>query len=594
VSEANLSPGPWDLSDLFSSFKAPELLQALDELEEQLQAFEALREELSDQMGAGAFARALNDYDAIVRGVSRLFAYASLRFSGDTQEQEAQVYLARFRQLAAETDNRTMFFQLWWKQLDDEAAAPLLTGAGDFRYWLESLRRQRPFTLTEPEEQVVNLKDVNGAAALLTLMSTITDRYTFKMTVDGREEELTRDQLSSYYQSPDPDLREAAYREMFRVYDQDRPVLGQMYQYRVRDWHSENVGLRGYATPISVRNLHNDLPGEVVDLLLEVCRDNTPLFQKYFRLKARWLGLDRLRRFDVYAPVAKTDRRYGFQEAVELVMDSYHRFDPGVADLARRVVSERHLDSEPRKGKRGGAFCATVSPELTPWIMQSYEGLPRDVATLAHELGHAVHSLLARHHSALTQHASLPLAETASTFGEMLVVDHLLATDPDPETRRALLFRQMDDNYATIMRQAYFALFEREAHDRIVAGAPIDELSDLYWQNLQEQFGDALEVDRIFNLEWITIPHIYRTPFYVYAYAFGQLLVLALYQQYLEEGERFRPRYLEILSAGGSDAPLTILERAGIEVDTRAFWQGGFDVLGESLARLEALPIPVQ
>jgi oligoendopeptidase F len=212
------------------------------------------------------------------------------------------------------------------------------------------------------------------------------------------------------------------------------------------------------------------------------------------------------------------------------------------------------------------------------------------VATLAHELGHAIHASLAAEHSALTQDATLPLAETASTFGEMLLIDRLLEQDPAPDVRRALLFRQMDDNYATILRQAYFAVFEKEAHDRVVAGAQVDDLSDLYLETLREQFGESIDLSDDFRAEWLAIPHIYHTPFYVYAYAFGQLLVLSLYRQYRDQGRSFIPRYLDLLRAGGSDSPMGILDKAGVDVRERAFWEKGFAVLEDAVAALEALP----
>jgi oligoendopeptidase F len=303
--------------------------------------------------------------------------------------------------------------------------------------------------------------------------------------------------------------------------------------------------------------------------------------------------MEKLRRYDIYGPVVKTDKKYAFGDAVSLVLTSFQRFDPRIADLAERVFAQHHLDGEVRKGKQGGAFCATVAPDLTPYILQSYNGRPDDVATLAHELGHAIHAMLADHHSGMVQQASLPLAETASTFGELLVVDRLLSEDPDPETQRDLLFRQMDTNYATIMRQAFFAIFERDAHAKIQSGASIDDLSALYAEQLAEQFGDSIELNEEFRHEWVVIPHIYSTPFYVYAYAFGQLLVLSLYQQFLEEGDSFKPRYIKLLSAGGSDAPVRILEQAGIDIHSPEFWQGGFDVLQTALERLESLEIPV-
>lgn len=582
----------WSLKELFDGIEDPAIQQSLESVEEQIKEFEGWRERLSSDLSKETFLEIVRAYDRLLSDLYRLLGFASLSYSADTQDQDVQALQARFRQISADADNRTLFFKLWWKEIDDAAAERYQAVVGDYRYWLEALRLEKPYTLSEPEEKVINLKDVNGVQALTTLYSTITNRYAFKMEVDGEEQELTRGELSVFYRHNDPELRAAAYKELYRVYGEDVPVLGQIYQAIARDWRSENVGLRGFATPIAVRNLYNDIPDDVVDVILGVCQDNAPIFQRYFQLKARWLGMEKMRRYDIYAPVVATEKRYDFAEAVDLVLSSYERFDPHIAQLAERVFAEQHLDSEVRKGKRGGAFCSTISPDLTPWLLQSYTGRPDDVATLAHELGHAVHSMLAEHHTTLTQHASLPLAETASTFGEMLVVDRLLAENSDPETRRDLLFRQMDQNYATIMRQAYFAIFERDAHNRIKEGATIDELSALYADNLASQFGQSVELSDDFNIEWMAIPHFYSVPFYVYAYAFGQLLVLSLYQQYLAEGDDFKARYLALLSAGGSDAPVRILEAAGIDIHSAEFWQGGFDVLKTALAQLEALDLP--
>jgi oligoendopeptidase F len=274
-----------------------------------------------------------------------------------------------------------------------------------------------------------------------------------------------------------------------------------------------------------------------------------------------------------------------------MVLDAFHQFHPQVATLAQKVFDSDHLDSEVRKGKRGGAFCATVTPDLAPWVLVNYQGQAADIATLAHELGHAIHSLLAEGHSLFTQQSSLPLAETASTFGEMLLIDRLLSQEGDPLVRRDLLFKQVDDNYASIQRQAYFALFERQAHELVQQGAAVDDLSEAYLDNLKSQFGGAVELSDEFRWEWVSIPHIYQVPFYVYAYAFGQLLVLALYRQYKEEGEGFIPRYLKILSAGGSAAPVKILSDAGVDVHLPEFWQGGFEVIDQLVSQLEALPV---
>jgi oligoendopeptidase F len=247
------------------------------------------------------------------------------------------------------------------------------------------------------------------------------------------------------------------------------------------------------------------------------------------------------------------------------------------------------VDSEVRKGKRDGAFCWSVLPDMTPYVLLNYQGRARDVATMAHELGHAIHAMLASHHSTFTFHSSLPLAETASTFGEMMLTDKLLAEEKDESVRRDILFKQVDDAYATIMRQSYFALFEKQAHEMIQNNASVNDLGAAYMENLKEQFGDSLELSDEFKWEWVSIPHIYHTPFYVYAYAFGQLLVFSLYQQFKAEGEAFKPKYLKILSAGGSEAPAKILEEAGIDIRSPKFWQGGFDVLDKLVSELEKL-----
>ena len=582
----------WSLDELFPSVESDEVNQAIEELQVHFEEFEGYRSVLNDELEVQKLLEIFNQYDHGIRLLSRLVGYAQLRFSEDTQDQIAQAFLGNVRQLSAELENKTLFFNLWWKGLEDEVAEPLIKAAGDYAYWLEQMRLFKPHTLSEAEEKVINLKDVNGTQALVTLYSSITDRYTFKLKEDDEEKELTRGELSVYYFHHDPDLREASYKELYRVYGEDAPILGQMYQYLARDWRSEQLDLRGHSSPMGVRNLGNDIPDDVVESLLEACKVNSSIFHRFFRLKARWIGMDKLRRYDIYAPVAKSDKTYTFNEAIEMTLDSFRQFDPRFADLAQSIVDEDHLDSEVRKGKTGGAFCATLTPDLTPWVLTSYQGQPEDVATIAHELGHAVHSLLANHHTVFTQRASLPLAETASTFGEMLLVDHLRALDPDPAVQRDLLFRQMDDAFKTILRQAYFAIFEREAHDRIKQGATVDEISELYLENLKNQFGDSLDLSEDFRFEWVAIPHIYHTPFYVYAYAFGQLLVFSLYKQYQQDEQEFKPRFIELLASGGSDSPVSMLERAKVDVRSPEFWQGGFDVIDGVLKELEGIEVP--
>jgi len=581
----------WSLKVLFPDHKSPEFEGALQDLDEKVAAFERWREKLSPEIAQEKFTAIIQDLEELTLLAHRVYGYAGLWFTEDTQNQAALALQARVEEFMAELQNRTLFFELWWKKLDQKNADRLMKNVGDVQYWLEEMRHFSPYTLSEPEEKILNIKNVTGFSALNTLYDSITNRYCFQVEVEGEERSLTRGELMVYARHHNPDLRRAAYQELYRVYGDDGPILGQIYQTIVRDWRNENIKLRSYQSPIAVRNLRNDVPDQAVEALLEVCQKNAGIFQRFFDLKARWIQMDRLRRYDVYAPVARADKTYEFAAGVEMVLDAFDNFDPRIAELAEQVLRDDHVDSEVRSGKQGGAFCWSVVPDLSPWVKLNYQGRADDVATMAHELGHAIHALLAADHSVFTYHSSLPLAENASTFGEMLLIDRLLSMEDDPAVRRDILFRQVDDAYATIMRQAFFAIFENDAHRMIKQGAMVDDLSEMYYQNLEKQFGDAVALSEEFRWEWVSIPHFYHTPFYVYAYAFGQLLVLSLYQRYREEGESFKPGYLKILEAGGSQAPVKILSEAGIDISRSAFWQGGFDVIDGMVKELENLPI---
>lgn len=592
--KATVEVSTWDLAELLPSAEEEVVSERIASIERRVEAIERRRGSLSPDMKPEALLAILREYERLTEEMQSLASFGLLSFAADTQSSAILNLKNRIQNVLTALSNRVLFLTLWWRGLDEEAVARLRPEAeeeetADLRHFLDTLRLFAPFTLDERSEQIINTKDANGIDAVLTIYSMMTSRLEFTMEVEGREERFTRDGIMRFVRSPDPRLREAAYRELLRVYDAESPVLAQIYANRVRDWHAENVELRGFDNPIDVRHLANDVPGEAVSTLLDVARANAGLFRRYFELKAGLLGMKRLRRYDVYAPIAGSKREVPFAEAVGMVLDTFRDFEPEVAELAERVFVERHIDSEVRLGKQSGAFCATVLPHQTPWLLVNYTGEVRDVATLAHELGHAVHSMLASDHSVLTQHPSLPLAETASVFGEMLVTDRLLAEESDPPVRRELLAAALDDMYATVMRQAYFVLFEIDAHEAVLANRAREALNAIYLDNLKEQFGDSLDLSEAFANEWMSIPHIYNTPFYCYAYCFGQLLVLALYRRFRQEGDAFKPGYLRMLSYGGSARPQAILNEIGVDMADPAFWQGGFAVIEGMIDELEAI-----
>ena len=577
----------WNLDELLPSAEPAEIEQSFKTIERRVKKVEGWRKRLKATLPAKTFLALLQDYEALQRDLLRLYYFVSLRFSADTQDQAGLALLGQVQQKLAYVENRVLFFSLWWKALDERHADRLMRAAGDLGYWLEEMRHFKPHTLSEPEEKIVNLKDVNGVRALETIYDTITNKFIFTLEIGGETKQLTRDELGIYVRDANPDVRAAAYREQYRVYGENATVLAQLYSHLVRDWHSEHVDLRKFKTPMSVRNLANDLPDGVVDTLLRVVAGNAAVFQRYFRLKARMIGMDRLRRYDLYAPLSSSDKQFAYDTAVNTVVDTFTHFSPRVGELARRVFDAGHVDAEVRHGKQNGAFCASVFPGLAPWVLTNYNGRANDVATLAHELGHAVHALLAADHSVMTFHSGLPLAETASVFGEMLLTERLLGAETDPAVRRDLLANTLDDAYATVGRQGYFALWEKEAHELVHQGKTADDIAARYLETLHDQFGEAVEINDDFRWEWVAIHHFYQAPFYVYAYAFGQLLVLALYQKYKQEGEAFKPKYLKILSYGGSKAPAEVLGEAGINIKSAKFWQGGYDVISEMIDELE-------
>jgi oligoendopeptidase F len=577
----------WDLRDLLAD-PEKEYMTLTTELDARVARFEKLRDILKPDLSIESFLDALGQAESIARIMQRLGAYAYLWFAENTKHQVARSFKAKVEEFQAGLANRMLFFDLWWQQLDEADAGRLLEASADYHYHLESLRHFKAHTLSEPEEKILNVKSVTGRQAVVGLYEILTSGLSYRLRLGGKLRILNREELSTYVRDPDARLREAAYKELYRVFADNADVLSEMYKTLVMDWRQEHLGLRHHQSPMSVRNLMNDVPEESVETLLSVCARNAGIFQDYFKLKGRLCRIKTMNRYHIYAPLQETRKRYSFAAAAARVLDAYRSFSPRMADLAAKVLAERHVDSPIRAGKIGGAFCYSALPGLTPYVLLNFNGDVRDVATLAHELGHAVHGMLAADHSVFTFHSTLPLAETASVFGERILSDALMTAEREKAVKRSLLVRQLDDVYATVMRQAYFVRFERRAHQLIGEGGTLDDLCALYLEELRQQFGRAVVVPDEFRWEWLSIPHLFASPFYCYAYSFGNLLVLALYGLYKMQGESFVPRYLNLLAAGGSRAPEALLKDLGVDIRSEAFWQAGFDTISGMVEELEA------
>jgi oligoendopeptidase F len=580
-------PDRWDLTYLVKD-PVTQLEQHLADLDAQVAQIEAARTRLAPGMPSKDLQSILNLSESVARGSSRLGAYAYLRFSENTKDAKARSLKTHVEERLTVLQNRLLFFELWWQGVDDQNAARLMADAGDLRYHLETIRRYKPHTLSEPEEKIINVKNVTGRSAVNTLYDVVTNAFTFTIKDGGKRKTLNREGLMTYVRSPKASVRQAAYQELYHVFSAQRDLLGEIYKTLVNDWKSENLSLRHFTSPIATRNLGNDVPDRAVDVLLSVCANNADLFQQYFKLKARICGIAPMSRYHLYAPHRTEAKKYKYADAVKMVLDAYRGFSPRLADLAQQVFRDHHIDAPTKPGKIGGAYCYSVVPGLTPYVLLNYTGDARDIATMAHELGHAVHGMMAADHSVFTFHSTLPLAETASVFGERILSDALMKQETNKKVRQGLLLSQLDDIYATVLRQAYFVRFEKTAHQMIAEGATGDQLAQTYLGELRQQFGKAVKVPEEFQWEWLTIPHIFASPFYCYAYSFGNLLVLALYRKYQTEGGAFVPQYLDLLATGGSQSPENILAKVGVDMTSEAFWRSGFVTIREMVGQLES------
>jgi len=583
--------GEWDLSELAKNPKSQAFQKQIKELENQAKKFEKIKLKLDPKMPSKEFKNILKEVEEISEKMSKIGGYASLSYSSDTQSDEATSLMTMMSKLGSEISNKILFFDLWWKtQVDEKNAKRLIKDSGELTEYLAHKRLFAKYALSEPEERIINTLDVTGISALVKLYDKITNAYEYKMKIGNKTKKMTREELTNYVRSTSPKIRETAYKTILTKYTENKGVIGEIYQNIVLNWRDEGIEIRGYESPISMRNIGNNVDDKTIESLLAVCRKNSPVFQKFFVQKAKMLKIKKLRRYDIYAPAAANikEKNYSYNKSVKLVFESLGKFSETLEEFARKVFNENHIDSSIRQGKRDGAFCSTLTPKITPYVLVNFTGKSRDVFTLAHELGHAVHSQAAQDRSILVQDAPLPLAETASTFSELLLYDNLSDKILDDE-KKIMLSEKIDDLYATIMRQSFFTIFEVDAHKQIGEGTTVDEISKTYLQNLKEQFGNSVNLSEDFAIEWSCIPHFYHTPFYCYAYSFGNLLALSLFQRYKKEGKDFVPAYIEILAAGGSKKPEKLLSEYGFDIRSPKFWQEGFDYADEQVKALSSL-----
>jgi oligoendopeptidase F len=585
----------WDLTPLYANPEDPALRSDLEKSQADAATFrERYHGHLADpQLTVETLTAALAEYTALQQLALRPYLFAQLLFSSNGNDAHHLRLLADVRESWQQVSERTLFFELELLRLPAERFAelradPRLTGYGHF---LDTLRAHAPYTLSEEVEQALKRKDLSGKEAFVQLFDELCAglRYRFLMPGEEQPREVTGEELLALLYHPEREVREASFATYLTAHGDQALVLTACFNNLLLD-HGKEVELRGYPDRMTPTCLSSETAPELVERMLAVSEAHYGLAREYFALKRELLGYPELKNTDLYAPLTATPRRFPFAEALALVERAFGAFHPELADAVRPLAGRGRLDVAPRPAKSGGAFCMGLYPGADPYVLLNYTGTLRDVTTLAHELGHAAHYVLAGGQPLLHYHPPLPLAETASVFGELLVTRQLLASEGDPQLRIALLCAKLEEIIATTFRQAMLTRFEQKAHARRAAGLlSSDNLCDLWLEENARLFGDQVTMIPDYRWGWCYISHFVHARFYCFSYVFGELLVLALYRRYQGEGPAFAPRYLELLRAGGSAAPPELLRPLGIALEDPEFWAQGYAVVREMLDELQGL-----
>ncbi|WP_019904530.1 M3 family oligoendopeptidase [Methylobacterium sp. 77] len=591
----DLGPLPeWDLSDLYSGIDSPDFRADLEKAEGECRSFSKRWDGTIATIAAGPnassrLAEAVAAYEAIEDRLGRLMSFAGLVYSGDTTDEARQKFYGDTQERLTTASGHLLFFALEVNRVDDAVMdAAMADGPlAHYRPWIEDLRREKPFQLDDRTEKLFLEKSVTGRSAWNRLFDGTIASLRFPL----QGEMLTLEPTLNKLQDPDGAVRKEAAGALGDVFRANLRTFALITNTLAKDKEISDRW-RGFKDVADDRHLSNRVEPEVVAALVDAVQAAYPrLSHRYYKLKAKWFGVDALPYWDRNAPLPRVEQRtIPWTEARDMVLDAYGAFSPRMADIAKTFFDRRWIDAPTRPGKAPGAFAHPTVPSAHPYVLINYQGKPRDVMTLAHELGHGVHQVLASPNGALMAPTPLTLAETASVFGEMLTFRRLLAATTDTVQRRAMLAAKVEDMINTVVRQIAFYLFERKVHLARAEGELTAEQINRLWMSVQaESFGPAISLDAGYEPFWAYIPHFIHSPFYVYAYAFGDCLVNSLYGVYAKAEEGFVERYFALLSAGGAKPYGELLAPFGLDATDPAFWQIGLNMIEGMIVELEAM-----
>ncbi|MFU8811761.1 MAG: M3 family oligoendopeptidase [Balneolaceae bacterium] len=578
----------WDLTDLYAAPDSPELQKDKEAVLQQADRFANTYRGTISRRTPEEFAEALDEYEQMVQIVGKISSYAHLIWSTNTEDPALGKLLQEASELGSDFSQRLVFFDVEWLALDDETAQTWIQheSLSRWKHYLQTSRRYKKHTLGEEAEKVMSAKSITGRAAWNRYFDETLGAARFEF--DG--EQLTEQQVLSKLHHPDREVRREAHASLTATFRQLSRSLTFIFNTILADKYT-NDKLRGYGHWLDSRNLANQTDRDSVQSLVDTVTDSYPLVQRYYKLKKSLLGVDTLYDYDRYAPITNSETSVSWEEAKTMVLDAYGDFHPEMKTIAGHFFEKNWIDAAIRPGKRGGAYSASTVTSVHPYVFMNYDGRLRDVQTLAHELGHGVHQFLSRKQGEFQSSTPLTTAETASVFGEMLVFQKLMNNLTDPAEKLSLLISKIDDTIATVYRQVSMNRFEDRIHTaRREGGELTTEEFSKHWTDTQHAlYGSSVHITDEYKLWWCYIPHFLHTPGYVYAYAFGELLVLALYDLYQNGAADFEENYLGLLEAGGSDWPHELVGKLGVDITDPSFWKRGVALFEQMVAQAEEL-----
>lgn len=585
----------WDLSALFSGIDDPMIDRNFETAMKQADAFaEKYRGKIDvPDLDPGTLAEALREQESMLNEASKPAQYAELVFAADTSKPEHGAFLQKQMERQTELSVKLLFFDLELMSAPEEAMQRALADPrmSNYIHHVQVARAFGPHRLSESEEVILEETANTGCRAWVRLFDELTSNHEFTLEnpETGEKETLTEHEVLDKLRDPNRAMRQAAADALTDGLRQLQRVLVFTFNTLLQD---KKVGdrLRKHPFPDHSRHLANELDRATVDLVIRLCRENYPLVARFYRVKRQILGLDKLTHIDRYAPLFETKEKVPYEQARDIVLGAFGEFSAELETRGAEFFEKSWIDAEPRTGKTGGAFCASITPDTHPVILMTYLDKLDDVGTLAHELGHGVHASLARAQTPFNFHGTLPLAELASTFGEMLVFERLVGS-ASLRDQLALYADKIETIFATVFRQAAMFQFEQECHvaRREVGELTPEQIGEIWHNRLQEMFGDSVELGEQHRSWWSYISHFVFAPFYVYAYSFGELLVLSLYQKAKSGGAEFAEKYVELLRLGGSRSPKDLMATVGVDLESESFWRGGFAAMEQLVGQFEKL-----